>query len=391
MRYACWLLCNLFLLSNAAVAQIDWPRIELVPLVRGINLPTHVTNAGDGSGRSFIVEQRGMIRIFRDGGLLDTPFLDIRDRVRFDGAGAERGLLSVAFPPGFGQNQNQHFYVYYTRQPFGDITIARYQVTDNPDVADHASENILLSIEHRTFSNHNGGQLAFGPDGYLYLGTGDGGGGGDPFRYGQNTRVLLAKLLRIDVESGVDPYRIPPDNPFVGMEGYREEIWAYGLRNPWRFSFDPANGDLYIADVGQNLWEEVDYQAAGDPGGENYGWNIMEGFHCYPPGSECDPTGLTLPVIEYGHTRGDCSITGGFVYRGDAYPGMQGIYFYGDYCTGRIWGLKFDGTDWQTQLLVDAGRGLSISTFGTDEDGNLLVAQYGDSGRGAIYLVTEVR
>jgi len=216
--------------SSAAFAQsVDWPRIEVTPLVSGLSQPTHITDAGDGSNRLFVVEQRGTISLFENGSLLATPFLDIRDRVLF---GGERGLLSVAFPPNF--NDTQHFYVYYTGLT-GNVVISRFAVTDDPDVADARSEAVVIGYDHSSFSNHNGGQLAFGPDGYLYIGTGDGGGGGDPLHNGQNHGVILGKMLRIDVESGVDPYSVPPDNPFVGVEGYRPEIWGLGMRNPWRY------------------------------------------------------------------------------------------------------------------------------------------------------------
>ncbi len=383
MRPRFLLLCNLVLLGSAGWAQeIDWPQIGLARLVGGLDQPTYVTDAGDGSERLFIVEQAGTIRIFKDGALLERPFLDIRDRVS---SGGERGLFSVAFPTSF--SQQKRFYVFYTAAPSGNLAIARYAVTDDPNVADPASETILLAIDHSSFGNHNGGQLAFGPrDGYLYIGTGDGGGAGDPFGNAQNPGSYLGKILRIDVESGVDPYRIPPDNPFVGMEGYLPEIWALGLRNPWRFSFDAQTRDLYIADVGQNLYEEVDFQPASSRGGENYAWNFMEGFHCFNPPEGCPQDGLALPVAEYDHSQGDCSIIGGFVYRGASFPSMQGIYFYGDLCTGRIWGLQYDGTDWQTALLLESG--LVITTFGKDQNGNLLVA---DQRTGDIYQVTEDR
>ena len=375
-----FVILNLILWSSGGFAQtVDWPRIGLVPLVSGISEPTHITDAGDGSQRLFLVEQQGTIRVFENGTLLDTPFLDIRDRVL---SGGERGLLSVTFPPNFPTTQ--HFYVYYTDRD-GDVVISRFSVTDNPDIADSNSETLVIGYDHSTFENHNGGQLAFGPDGYLYMGTGDGGGAGDPLGNGQNPVVLLGKMLRIDVESGANPYAIPPDNPFVGVEGHRPEIWALGMRNPWRFSFDSQTGDLYIADVGQDRYEEVDFQPASSTGGENYGWNIMEGLHCFNPMDGCDQTGLTLPVAEYDHSDGDCAIMGGFVYRGLSYPGMQGIYFYGDWCSGRIWGLKFQDGTWQTSLLLESG--LSITTFGKDEVGNLLVA---DQRAGDIYVVSEL-
>jgi len=364
----------------AGLAQVRWPSLALTPLVSGINQPTSVTNAGDGSGRLFILEQAGTIRIFRDGAVLDTPFLDIRSRVL---SGEERGLLGLAFPPGF--SERKHFYAYYTDLS-GRLVLARYSLTSDPNVADPATETILMTIDHADFENHNGGQLVFGPnDGYLHLGTGDGGGAGDPGGNAQNPNSLLGKLLRIDVESGVSPYAIPPDNPFVGVDGYRPEIWGIGLRNPWRFSFDPQNGDLYIGDVGQDLYEEVDYQPASSRGGANYGWNTMEGFHCFQPPEGCSQDGLTLPVIEYDHSQGDCAIIGGYVYRGTANPGMQGIYFYGDFCSGRVWGLINDGTSWQTSVLLNTG--LNITTFGQDENGSHLVADHG----GGIYLISQIQ
>jgi len=285
----------------------------------------------------------------------------------------EQGLLSVAFPPGFPAKQ--HFYVNYTRIADGATVVARYRVSaGDTNTADPASEEVLLTIP-QPFSNHNGGQLAFGPDGYLYIGMGDGGSGGDPLNNGQTPGVLPGKLLRIDVESSVVPYGIPGTNPFLGMAGYREEIWALGLRNPWRFSFDRLTGDLYIADVGQGAVEEVDVQPAGSPGGQNYGWNIMEGGGCYNSAT-CNTTGLTLPVATYDHSQG-CSVTGGMVYRGPAFPGLQGIYFYGDYCSGRIWGLRKNGAGWETTVLRDPGNTpMNITTFGEDEAGNVYVVNY---------------
>jgi glucose/arabinose dehydrogenase len=292
-------------------------------------------------------------------------------------------LLSVAFPPGFAGKQ--HFFVYYTDLA-GNVVISRFQVSGNPDVADAGSESVVIGYDHPVFSNHNGGQLAFGPDGYLYIGTGDGGGGGDPFGNAQNLGVVLGKMLRIDVESGSEqPYVIPSDNPFLGVEGSRPELWASGMRNPWRFSFDAQTGDLYVADVGQDRYEEIDYQPATSPGGENYGWNTMEGAHCFQPMFDCDQTGLTLPVAEYDHSDRDCAVIGGSVYRGADYPGLQGIYFFGDLCTGRIRGLKLQDGTWQTAILLDSGP--TMTTFGTDENGRLLVA----GGSGTIYEVIEDR
>jgi glucose/arabinose dehydrogenase len=323
-----------------------------------------------------VVEQAGRIRILDNGAIRPAPFLDIASvtppRLL---AGGERGLLSVAFPPGFAAKR--YFYVCYTRSPDGAIVVARYRLSagDN-NAADPASEEVILVVLHPVFGNHNGGQLAFGTDGYLYIGTGDGGGGGDPDRNGQNPATMLGKLLRIDVESGTAPYAVPPGNPFVGRATYRPEIWALGLRNPWRFSFDRGTGDLYIADVGQDTIEEIDFQPAGDPGGHNYGWRIMEGDRCFPPGTAgCDRTGLTLPVFVYDHSLG-CSVTGGHVYRGAAFPSLQGIYLFGDYCSGRIWGLKKNGAAWENTLLLAPAPAPNISTFGEDEAGNVYVANH---------------
>jgi len=340
--------------------------------VSGLSQPTSITHAGDGSGRLFVLEQPGRIRIVKDGVLLSTPFLDITERV--GSTGREQGLLGLAFSPAYASTGN--FYVHYTDLN-GDIVIARFSVTAAPDVADPASEVLVLGVPHPSFSNHNGGQLAFGPlDGFLYIGLGDGGGSGDPFHNAQDPGTLLGKLLRIDVESGVVPYAIPPDNPFVGLPDHRPEIWVLGLRNPWRFSFDRQIGDLYIGDVGQERWEEVDFQPAASPGGENYGWPILEGSHCFQPRVGCvPPPGYSPPVAQYSHRKG-CAIVGGFVYRGSE-PSMQGIYFYADFCSGRIWGLRFDGTAWRRREL--AHTPYQVSSFGEDEAGELYLADYSGS------------
>ncbi len=353
-----------------------WPRISLTKVVGGLSQPTHLTHAGDRSGRLFVTEQQGRIRIVRNGALLTRPFLDIANRVSCCG---ERGLLSVAFPSNYATKK--YFYVNYTNVA-GNTVVARYRLTNNPNIADPNSEQIILTVQ-QPYANHNGGQLAFGRDGYLYIGMGDGGGAGDPQNNAQNPASLLGKMLRIDVESGGTPtafYSIPPTNPFIQTAGYRPEIWALGLRNPWRFSFDRRTGDLYIADVGQSAYEEVNVQLASSPGGENYGWKIMEGAHCYNSNT-CNPTGLVLPVAEYGRSQG-CSITGGMVYRGWKYRSMWGTYFYGDYCTGRIWGLKPKPTGWQSALLLDSPH--NISSFGEDQVGNLYIT---DLVNGDIYLI----
>jgi len=347
-----------------------WPRISLSQVAGGFVQPVHVAHAGDGSGRIFVVEQAGRIRILDNGVVLPSPFLDISTKLVCCG---EQGLLSVAFPPGFAAKG--YFYVNYTRAPDGATVVARYRISaGNANVADPASEEVVLTIP-QPFANHNGGQLAFGPDGYLYIGMGDGGSGGDPLNNGQSPGTLLGKILRIDVESGTAPYVVPLGNPFVGVDGYRPEIWALGLRNPWRFSFDRLTGDLYIGDVGQGAVEEVDVQPSGIPGGRNYGWNIMEGGGCYNSAT-CNAAGLTLPIATYDHSQG-CSITGGVVYRGAALPALQGIYFYGDYCSGRIWGLRMRGAAWETAVLpVPGDPSMNITTFGEDEAGNVYVVNY---------------
>jgi uncharacterized protein (TIGR03437 family) len=366
-----WGAIAVLIFAGAARAQAP---IQLTKVAGGFAQPTHIAGAGDASGRLFVVEQAGRIRIVRNGTVAATPFLDITDRVRCCG---EQGLLSVAFPPGYPAKP--HFYVYYTALT-GDVTVSRFGLGANADTADPASETVILTVSHRQYQNHNGGQLVFGPDGYLYVGTGDGGGGGDPLGNAQNTNALLGKILRLDVEGGAATYSIPPGNPFASQAGRRGEIWAYGLRNPWRFSFDRTTGDLYIGDVGQNLYEEVDVQPAASAGGQNYGWNRMEGLHCYQ--AACDTSGLTLPVTEYTHDGGNCSITGGFVYRGTQYPAVAGTYLYADYCSGRIWAMtRVSGVWLSAQVLAS---GLNISSFGQDDTGELYLA---DQGHGDIYHI----
>jgi glucose/arabinose dehydrogenase len=269
--------------------------INLVKVTSGFSAPTGIENAGDGSGRLFLVEQNGLVQILKNGVLEAVPFLDIQPKTQ---GGGERGLLGLAFPPGFASKQR--FYVNYTNLN-GDTVVAQYRVSSDPDRADAASETILMTIA-QPFANHNGGDLRFGPDGYFYIGTGDGGSGGDPLGNGQNRGVLLGKMLRVDVEGDPGYLRIPADNPFITDPSSRGEIWAFGLRNPWRFSFDRVTGDLWIGDVGQNDREEIDFQPAGSQGGQDYGWNVMEGLHCYSqPG--CSMQGLTLPVHEYSQPR----------------------------------------------------------------------------------------
>jgi len=342
----------------------------------GLNRPVFLTGAGDDSGRLFIVTQTGIIYVAKDGVILDQPFLDLSARVsgpRSSGEYSERGLLGLAFHPRF--SENGYFYVNYTDLD-GNTVIARYSAPPAADQADPQSEVRLLQVE-QPYPNHNGGMLAFGPEGYLYIGLGDGGSAGDPQGNGQSLQTLLGKILRINVDQG-DPYAIPADNPFASGGG-KPEIWSLGLRNPWRFSFDSLTGDLYIGDVGQNQWEEVDFLEAGSPGGANFGWSYREGSHPYH-GEPAGGLRLTEPVAEYDHSLG-CSITGGEVYRGMNLPEWQGVYLYGDYCNGNIWGLLHtpDGT-WQNQLLFSTGY--SISSFGVDESGEVYLL---DLQQGVIY------
>lgn len=360
-----------------AAGAVAWPEPALKPFASGFQSPVHITHAADNSGRVFVVEQAGVVRIVKNGVPLPGPFLDIHERV---GCCDEQGLLSLAFPPGFAGKK--YLYVNYTNLA-GDTVIARFRLRpNNLNQADPGSEEIILTIA-QPYGNHNGGQIAFGPnDGYLYIGMGDGGDGGDPHNYGQSADVLLGKLLRIDVEGGDEGYAIPPSNPFTATHGYRGEIWALGLRNPWRFSFDRANGELYLGDVGQYEWEEIDFQPADSAGGENYGWRLTEGNHCFLP-ANCNPAGLTPPVFEYDHNLG-CSVTGGHVYRGGQYRRMEGVYFFADYCSGRIWGLRREGGGWQSRLLLDAP--FPISSFGEDETGEIYLTDYRN---GVIYRLAE--
>jgi glucose/arabinose dehydrogenase len=389
-------LSNRFGFTNSAPAtlslgdpypeQVDWPSFSFTQLgTNRFSAPSGITHAGDGSGRLFVVERKGQIWVVQGSNVLAQPFLSISNLVL--STGAEQGLLGIAFSPGFFTNH--HFYLDYTRKPDGATVISRFSTTTtNANVADTNSEQVLKVI-NQPFPNHNhnGGQLAFGPDGYLYIGMGDGGysSTGDPLTNAQNTASLLGKLLRIDVDSGVLPYAVPSNNPFVNNASAAPEIWALGLCNPWHFSFDRATGDLYIGDGGFTSYEEMNFQSANSPGGQNYGWRIREGPVPYiqPPGF--DLSTLTEPVTSYGHSLGG-SVTAGFVYRGPNEPRMNGRYFFGDFTSGRIWGLKRVGTTWQRYEVVDTTY--IIRTFGEDEQGRLLLASYTD---GRIYQIQDTR
>jgi len=378
-----------FAMLLVGISALAAPRIVLEPLVAGLRYPVDINHAADGSGRLFVIEQEGRIKIINNGTVVSIPFLNIGDRVQCCG---ERGLLGVAFHPDY--QTNGYFYVNYTSKQragvaaLGDTIIARYEVSaENSDLADADSESIILIVS-QPYSNHNAGKLLFSPnDGYLYIPLGDGGSGGDPGNRAQNPLNLLGKILRIDVDSG-SPYDIPPDNPFVDAPDTLEEIWALGLRNPWRFSFDRLTGDMYIGDVGQRTWEEIDYQAATSPGGINYGWRCREGAHNYDFSGECDTLVLTDPIIEYGRDKG-YSVTGGFVYRGAKYPALYGQYFYADYGTGRIWTIHKLGVNSWSIPDLELDTGFSISTFGEDESGELYFA-HRSSSNGIIYRIIDV-
>jgi len=368
---------NLLSLILAAVISQAEPTITLVPVANGLSNLVSITHAGD--TRLFITLQDGRVMIHDGTNVLPEPFLDIRSLVT---SGNERGLLSIAFHPHYAETGL--FYVNYTDRS-GDTVVARYSVSpQNPNRANLSSAVPILTID-QPFENHNGGQLQFGPDGYLYIGMGDGGSGGDPGNRAQNLGVLLGKMLRIDVDSA-SPYAIPTSNPFVGQPGIRGEIWSYGLRNPWRFSFDRASGDLWIADVGQGTWEEIDFQPITSIGGENYGWRRMEGTHCFNPSTNCNPGNLVLPILEYDHDVG-CSVTGGYVYRGTNNPRLLGRYIYGDFCSGRIWSATRDANGVVTihDLL---NTPFNISTFGEDVTGEIYV---GDYSNGILYRLVDSR
>lgn len=387
--------------------QQPWPSITLQNLGVTLSWPVGIYQAGDGSNRQFVVERRGRIWVLRDGIRLAEPFLDVSQLIT-SGTHWEQGLLGMAFPPGYGAGFH-HFYIYYT-DVRGDSVLARYRVDpEEPDRAVTDSATVVLTVP-QPFPAHNGGQLAFGPDGFLYVGLGDGGSAGIPYNTAQNPAELLGKILRIDVErrAPVLPrlpdlaysvylpvigatnqftYTVPASNPFVQSLGYRPEIWAMGLRNPWRFAFDRATGDLYVGDVGQGQYEEIDFQRGDSQGGENYGWPLMEGLHCFDS-MPCDPAGFSMPVAEYDHTGGRCAMIGGTVYRGDAIPALRGVYLFADLCTGEIWGLRQEQQSWSSALLHDAP--FAISSFGEDETGNLYVVRYGQYVSGLYRIIDRV-
>lgn len=384
-------------LSEPPAFNPETTEIGLQPVVDGLNQPVYVTSANDGSDRLFVVEQPGFIQIFANGGLLPTPFLDIEARV--GSSGFEQGLLGLAFAPNFGETG--HAYVNYTNLD-GTTIVSRFSLlTDDANQLDPNSEFVVLTLPQPA-QNHNGGMVLFGPDGYLYIGTGDGGAANDRFENGQNPSALLGKMLRIDVTSDPSqPYLIPTDNPWIDNDwmidgdsvDVLDEIWAVGLRNPWRYSFDRATGDLWIADVGQNQYEEVNFVAAstlasGPENGSiqamNFGWPIMEASECFAAIGGCESSGLVLPVAAYDHS-GHCSVTGGYVYRGQQFPILQGVYLYADFCSGVVWAIMPDGSGgWSNSEVLQSG--LSISSFGEDEQGELYITALG----GTVHQVTAV-
>lgn len=350
------------------------PAMSVEQITGGFVNPTQVTNAGDGTDRLFVVEQRGTIRVVQDGTLRAGFFLDIRSKVS---TGGERGLLGLAFHPEF--KTNRLFFVYYTRTD-GDIVMSKFTANASGTSASASSAKPLLLIEHSRYSNHNGGGMAFGPDDYLYVAVGDGGGSGDPSGNSRSiTRNLLGKILRIDVDGSghgrFGRYSIPRGNPYRGAIRGLDEIWARGLRNPWRISFDRSTGALWIADVGQSRREEINRQSLTAKPGRDYGWNIMEGSTCYRP-SACPLAGDMLPVSEYTHSGGNCAITGGHVYRGTTQTALVGRYIFGDFCSGRIWSVPSSGIGHKPSLGIDTS--LNITSFGEDEGGEIyLVARNG--------------
>jgi glucose/arabinose dehydrogenase len=361
-----------FLFVSSSEAQI-----KAVLVSDKLDNPIDIEDADDGPVRLFFVLQTGKILVYNGKNVLSTPFLNISKEIACCG---EQGLLSLAFHPHY--KSNRIFFIYYVNSN-GNLVLAAYQVSADQNVADAKSRKILLTIPHPAHSNHNGGEIQFGKDGYLYLSVGDGGGAGDQSNNAQDLGRFLGKILRIDVDHG-SPYSIPPDNPFVINAGAKKEIWAYGLRNPWRYSFDRKKGRMYIGDVGQNAWEEIDIQPRRNPGGVNYGWRNMEGSHCFNPATNCNK-GFRLPIIEYSHNAG-CAVTGGYLYRGRKIPELYRTYLFADYCSGTIWGAKKSSGHWNTFELLNTS--FNISTFGQDRDGELYFANHADSS-GAVYKIVK--
>ncbi|MDP7165563.1 MAG: PQQ-dependent sugar dehydrogenase, partial [Candidatus Marinimicrobia bacterium] len=374
--------------------------LSSIQIANGFTKPVYVCQPPGDNDRLFVLEQKGIIKIIKNGKTVRKPYADLRNRIHNPiTPGDERGLLGLAFHANY---QNNGF-VYINYSDKNDHTIvSRFRVASDPDRLDTKSEKVLIKLK-QPFSNHNGGHMEFGPDGYLYISVGDGGKWGDPYNNAQNLGNLFGKILRIDVDTG-DPYAIPDDNPFINNEDAKDEIWLYGLRNVWRFSFDWGKGDVYLGDVGQDLWEEIDFVAAENAGGQNFGWRVMEGNHCYNPKEDCEPTGV-LPIFEYPNDANymkiltgmdepnvdGCSVTGGYVYRGSAISELQGTYFFADYCSGNIWTFKEKNgkaTEFQnrTEEISLGGGGFTnyISSFGEDNNGELYIVDY----NGIIFKLT---
>ncbi len=367
---------GMFAICISLFAQPDF---GLETFATGFSRLVDITNCGD--DRLFVVEKDGRIRIIEaDGTVLSTPFLDIDPRVK---SGGELGLLGLAFHPDY--LENGYFYVYYTDNG-EDTQVSRFSVSDvDPNLADPDSELKMLDA-NQPYSNHNGGCMKFGPDGYLYISLGDGGSGGDPQGFGQNRLSFLGKMLRIDVDNG-EPYTIPSDNPFADDDFTLDEIWALGLRNVWRFSFDAVTGDMWLGDVGQSSWEEIDFQPASSTGGENYGWRCYEGNADFEIDNDCEPkSSMTFPVFEYENTQfGDCSVTGGFVYRGCELKGLYGHYIFGDYCSGQFWSITPDGAEWNAVEIGDLN--VSCSSFGEDAKGELYVVDHPFNASSTVFKI----
>ena len=359
----------------------DPAAVTLTMIANGFFRPVLLTNAGDDTDRLFILEQNGRIWVYLDGQILPEAFLDLTDRVSqsVTRGYSELGLLGLAFPPDFAETGV--FYVHYNDRN-NRTTLSQFNLSDDPNIGDPASEVVLLTLD-QPFPNHNGGEIVFGPnDGYLYMGLGDGGSAGDPLDTGQNPSDWFGSILRIAV-NGDGTYAVPEDNPSSTREGFAPEVWSYGLRNPYRFSFDSATGDMYIADVGQNIWEEINFQPAESTGGENYGWSDYEASAAY--NANAVPADMTYPVAEYRHDAGRCSVTGGYVYRGTAIPELEGVYLYGDYCSGETWTTwRNPEGEWQTELFVSVGE--NVTGFGQDQDGELYIVTY----NGDIYRIDPV-
>jgi glucose/arabinose dehydrogenase len=377
------MICAASALAATLIAQASPPpAVTLRQVASGLSSPVELATAHDGSGRLFIVEKGGRIKILQNGTVLPTLFLNISTLVSTSG---ERGLLGLAFDPAYAGTRR--FFVLYTRAADGALVLASYEASSaDPNVADAASAVPLMIIPHPGADNHNGGKIAFGPDGFLYIAVGDGGGGGDSANNAQNLNTQLGKLLRVDVTSTPGSVFSPASNPFVGVAGARSDIWAYGLRNPWKFSFDRMTGDLYIGDVGQDVTEEINFQPAGAAGGQNYGWRVFEGSGCYTPPSGCSLANHTLPVLTYPHTAaGGESITGGYVYRGLRSAALRGYYIYGDFISNRVWAAHRENGTWHTHVLIEPGGALSgLSSFGQDETGELYVVSF---STGRIHII----